>query len=78
MLALSEQAAGNLTLNPDVLASDVHDFLGAAQAGDHAAALASYRGPFLDGVAFAGVAQYPARVKCALLGWAALTPACSA
>lgn len=28
-----------------------------------------------DGVAFAGVAQYPARVKCALLGWAALTDA---
>jgi nitrogen fixation protein NifU and related proteins len=28
-----------------------------------------------DGVAFAGVAQYPARVKCALLGWMALTDA---
>ncbi len=28
-----------------------------------------------DGVAFAGVAKYPARVKCALLGWAALTDA---
>ena len=28
-----------------------------------------------DGVAFAGVAQYPARVKCALLGWAAFTDA---
>lgn len=25
-----------------------------------------------DGVAFAGVAKYPARVKCALLGWMAL------
>lgn len=25
-----------------------------------------------DGVAFAGVAQYPNRVKCALLGWKAL------
>jgi nitrogen fixation NifU-like protein len=24
-----------------------------------------------DGVAFAGVAKYPARVKCALLGWLA-------
>jgi nitrogen fixation protein NifU and related proteins len=24
-----------------------------------------------DGVAFAGVAQFPARVKCALLGWSA-------
>ncbi|MBW3085419.1 Iron-sulfur cluster assembly scaffold protein IscU [Austwickia sp. TVS 96-490-7B] len=28
-----------------------------------------------DGVALAGVAQYPARVKCALLGWTALTDA---
>lgn len=28
-----------------------------------------------DGVAFAGVAQYPARVKCALLGWKALQAA---
>ena len=25
-----------------------------------------------DGIAFAGVAKYPARVKCALLGWHAL------
>ena len=24
-----------------------------------------------DGIAFAGVAQFPARVKCALLGWMA-------
>ncbi len=28
-----------------------------------------------DGVAFAGVAKYPARVKCALLGWSAFTDA---
>ena len=28
-----------------------------------------------DGVAFAGVAQYPARVKCALLSWSAFTDA---
>lgn len=28
-----------------------------------------------DGVAFAGVAQYPARVKCALLGWKAFQAA---
>lgn len=28
-----------------------------------------------DGVAFAGVSRYPARVKCALLGWAAFTDA---
>ena len=35
-----------------------------------------------DGIAFAGVAKYPARVKCALLGWlafkAAVTEATSA
>jgi nitrogen fixation NifU-like protein len=24
-----------------------------------------------DGIAFAGVAKYPARIKCALLGWMA-------
>ncbi len=28
-----------------------------------------------DAVAFAGVSKYPARVKCALLGWSALTDA---
>jgi nitrogen fixation NifU-like protein len=28
-----------------------------------------------DGVAFSGVSKYPARVKCALLGWMALTDA---
>lgn len=28
-----------------------------------------------DGIAFAGVAQYPARVKCALLGWKAVQAA---
>ncbi len=28
-----------------------------------------------DGVAFAGVAKYPARVKCALMPWAAFTDA---
>jgi nitrogen fixation protein NifU and related proteins len=28
-----------------------------------------------DGVAFAGVAKYPARVKCALLGWTAFKAA---
>ena len=28
-----------------------------------------------DGIAFAGVAKYPARVKCALLGWTAFTDA---
>lgn len=30
-----------------------------------------------DGIAFAGVAQYPARVKCALLGWMAFRDAVS-
>lgn len=28
-----------------------------------------------DGAAFAGVARYPARVKCAMLGWVALSDA---
>lgn len=30
-----------------------------------------------DGIAFAGVAKYPARVKCALLGWMAFRDAVS-
>ena len=30
-----------------------------------------------DGVAFAGVAKFPARVKCALLGWKAFQAATS-
>jgi nitrogen fixation NifU-like protein len=30
-----------------------------------------------DGVAFAGVAKFPARVKCALLGWMAFKDAVS-
>lgn len=29
-----------------------------------------------DGIAFTGVAKYPARIKCALLGWMALQDAC--
>jgi len=29
----------------------------------------------LDGVAFQGVAKFPVRVKCALLGWMALKDA---
>ena len=28
-----------------------------------------------DGIAFAGVARFPARVKCALLGWSAFKDA---
>jgi nitrogen fixation NifU-like protein len=28
-----------------------------------------------DGVAFAGVAKFPARVKCALIGWSAFRDA---
>jgi nitrogen fixation NifU-like protein len=28
-----------------------------------------------DGIAFAGVAKYPARIKCALLGWMAFKDA---
>jgi nitrogen fixation protein NifU and related proteins len=31
-----------------------------------------------DGIAFAGVAKFPARIKCALLGWSAFRDAASA
>lgn len=47
-----------LTINPDVLASDVREFVRAVDAGDHATALARYHGPFLDGVAFAGAVEF--------------------
>ena len=30
---------------------------------------------FEDAIAFAGVSKFPARVKCALLGWSALRDA---
>jgi nitrogen fixation NifU-like protein len=30
-----------------------------------------------DGVAFAGVSKFPARIKCALLGWMAFKDAVS-
>ena len=39
------------------------------------AALESHEDRLEDGVAFAGVAKFPARVKCALLGWSAFKDA---
>ena len=36
------------------------------------------RGLLEDAVAFAGVSKYPARVKCALMGWMAFKDAASA
>lgn len=47
-----------LTIDPAVIASDVGGFLRAVNAGDYATALACYRGPFLDGVAFAGAVEF--------------------
>ena len=38
-----------LRLNPDVVNSDVRQFQDALDRGDHAAAVALYQGPFLDG-----------------------------
>ena len=47
---------------------------GEAQEGDQV--IIDFEGT-VDGVAFAGVAKYPARVKCALLGWMAFKDAVS-
>jgi len=41
--------ATELRLNPTVITSDVRRFTDAVERGDHAAAAALYRGPFLDG-----------------------------
>ncbi|NHC45433.1 Fe-S cluster assembly sulfur transfer protein SufU [Motilibacter aurantiacus] len=62
---LSELVTGR-TVAEGMQAAD--SFLALLQGGTAAEADEDVLG---DGVAFAGVARYPARVKCALLGWMA-------
>lgn len=47
-----ESVIGGVTLQLDsqLMASDIAEFLDAVERGDHATAVAAYRGPFLDGV----------------------------
>ena len=42
-------AVDDLRLNPDVVSTDALEFMVAAEQGDHARAVALYRGPLLDG-----------------------------
>jgi TolB-like protein/DNA-binding SARP family transcriptional activator/Flp pilus assembly protein TadD len=42
-------AVDDLRLNPDVVSTDALEFMVAAERGDHARAVALYRGPLLDG-----------------------------
>ena len=47
-----------LRLNGAEIATDLDAFLGAIEAGDHEAAVASYGGPFLDGFHLAAAAEF--------------------
>ena len=56
----------------DAMSATFHDLMNSRGAGlDDEAALETLG----DGVAFTGVSKFPARIKCALLGWAALSDA---
>jgi nitrogen fixation NifU-like protein len=65
--AMSEAVVGRSLADADDLADVFREMM-------HGAA-ARREDDLLDGVAFSGVAQFPVRVKCALLGWMALRDA---
>lgn len=44
-----QSVGDDLRLDPELVRSDVADFEASLERGDHTAAIASYRGPFLDG-----------------------------
>ncbi len=78
-LGCSISTAATSVLTDEVIGSSVPEALASFAA---MRAMLTSRGQDLgdedllgDGVAFAGVSRYPARVKCALLGWTALTDA---
>jgi nitrogen fixation NifU-like protein len=71
--------ASTSVLTDQIIGQNVHDALATISAFSE---MVSSRGTVEgdedvigDGVAFAGVAKYPARVKCALLGWMAFKDA---
>jgi serine/threonine-protein kinase len=51
-------SSDRLRLNPDRVGVDARDFDGAMARGDHPAALALYRGPFLDGFFLSDAAEF--------------------
>ena len=52
------QGVAKLRLNPDLISSDVGDFLAAHRAGDLEPAVALYTGPFLDGFNLRGAQEF--------------------
>lgn len=50
--------AAELTLLPDVMTADVTDFRASIAKGDHAAAIALFAGPFLDGFFVPGATEF--------------------
>jgi nitrogen fixation NifU-like protein len=71
--------ASTSVLTDQIIGQNVHDALATIAAFSE---MVSSRGTvdgdedvIGDGIAFAGVAKYPARVKCALLGWMAFKDA---
>ncbi len=52
------RATNDLRLNPRVIGSDLLDFTDALERGDLRAAVAMYRGPFLDGFYLSGAAEF--------------------
>jgi len=52
------RATNDLRLNPRVIGSDLQDFTDALERGDLRAAVAIYRGPFLDGFYLGGAAEF--------------------
>jgi nitrogen fixation NifU-like protein len=71
--------ASTSVLTDQIIGQNVHDALATIAAfSDMVASRGAVEGDedvIGDGVAFAGVAKYPARVKCALLGWMAFKDA---
>jgi nitrogen fixation NifU-like protein len=71
--------ASTSVLTDQIIGQNVHDALATIAAfSDMVSSRGAVEGDedvIGDGVAFAGVAKYPARVKCALLGWMAFKDA---
>jgi len=71
--------ASTSVLTDQIIGQNVHDALATIAAfSDMVSSRGTVEGDedvIGDGVAFAGVAKYPARVKCALLGWMAFKDA---
>lgn len=58
------RATNDLRLNPRVIGSDLQDFTDALERGDLRAAVALYRGPFLDGFYLGGAAEFERWAEC--------------